>query len=304
MFLKDWLRRKRLDGPRRCRDAADALAGTSASRASDELSGKGLFVVGCARSGTTILAVCLNLAEDVHILFESDVFINHGREGFVEWFNGVHEGYHAVRRKGTCAPSAPPGTPPGGLPFLAWLSKGFRYVGEKVTFGPHGKWQGRHRQELFFEFHMKHFYQSRYILIIRSPTEVAWSMSKMWPDRDVNTFFETWLRTADVLIDVYQTFPHTRVLFFEDFGPEAVDRISRMIDIDVRFREEMLKDDNRRSRLGPYKAVCRKCEDIHRGLKEAFDVESLRYVCNDNPGRFFAGVKAGIAAVLREVVAA
>jgi len=190
----------------------------------ERLNEKGLFIVGSARSGTTILCRCLNVSKDIYLLEEANLFLTHDRDDFVEYFNAQHIAYENYRTKGTFIPPIPT-SGKSGFAFLAQMSRRYRYVGEKVAFGV----SDQPLQELFFMFQAKYFYYSTYFLTIRHPVEVAWSMSKMFPEFSKEQVFMSWLKTLKIIIDIYETFPKAYVLFFEDLNANTVSVIGEML---------------------------------------------------------------------------
>ncbi|MHC4179760.1 MAG: hypothetical protein ACYSWU_19805, partial [Planctomycetota bacterium] len=130
----------------------------------DELEGlskSGVFIVGNARSGTTILFKCINLAKDVYLLGEGNLYANHGNPEFRSSYNETHEHLRNPRAKGFFLPE-PPVSLQGGMAYMAWLARHYRYVGDKLAFGVGCTRDGVPHQDAFFEFQTRYFFLAKY----------------------------------------------------------------------------------------------------------------------------------------------
>jgi hypothetical protein len=97
------------------------------------LNEQGLFIVGCARSGTTILCDCLNLSPDVFVLNEAHFFFNSVFGDFSSYFNRQRALESRYRAKGTYLPP-PLKKERGGLAALARLGREYP-IGRNSRFG-------------------------------------------------------------------------------------------------------------------------------------------------------------------------
>src|SRR5204862_6445007 len=70
-------------------------------RSSDLLEKQGLFVVGHARSGTSILMQALNTSPDIFLLGEANLYVEGLRIGFPRWFNDMHRQFGNTLGKGS-----------------------------------------------------------------------------------------------------------------------------------------------------------------------------------------------------------
>ena len=260
-----------------------------------------LFVVGCARSGTTALTRALNRSPELLLLEEPNLFANYGVRDFTTFFNEMHRSWGTARMKGTYVP--PPLEPEiGPLPLLARLAREYRYVGGKVAFGPVDN--GYNWPEAFFTYHAKHFFFARRLMIMRRPAESIWSMHKMFSDRRLPVLFETWLRSAAVCIECYRVFPEVKWLFFEDLCAEAVEKFAATIPLEIEVPPSMLDRSYHGSDVGagelpdpltPYAEWCAACGDIYRELRDNFCRDTLRYCGSRSEWDFFDGLQKRIA---------
>jgi hypothetical protein len=265
----------------------DRLADLAALEA---LARRALFVVGNARSGTSIFCRCLNYAREIHLLEESNLHVNNARPDFHAWFNRMHREFGRFPSKGTYVPS-PPVALEGGLPYLRWLSRHHKYVGEKVAFVPIGTCGGRPVQDVFFEFHSQFFYQAKHFLIIRTPTECMWSMQKLFPQANLGMVVESWLRSLAVCVDVYATFPHCWMVFFDRLSRETIARISHILQVEIPVPARALTESRQSSRLArgeipeslnPFADTIAACSEVYQELEGLFSAETLRYQLDED----------------------
>ena len=57
----------------------------------NDLEDRSIFIVGCARSGTTILWKALNCSDDIFLLSETNPYRNGWKANFVDTYNYKHE---------------------------------------------------------------------------------------------------------------------------------------------------------------------------------------------------------------------
>jgi hypothetical protein len=247
------------------------------------LESQGLFILGCARSGTTILARSLNRSPDVLLLEEPNFFLLEQVTEFVSFFNRLHASLGNRCMKGTYLP--PPRSCDGGpIASLLRLAGDYRYVGEKVAVGPHdypANWSRR-----FLDFHGKYFLRAKYLHIVRTPAESIWSMHKMFPERPISRLFETWLRTIALSLDAYHVFPNSKVLFFEDVDQSLIERLGKWLGLPVpslpgtfgrKYIYSALSPGEVPEPLLPFADRCRECTAIYRELRVSFSRDEFVY---------------------------
>ena len=280
----------------------------------ETLSRQGLFIVGNARSGTSILCDCFNFSEDIFLLGEANFHLNYKIDNFVDYFNSQHAGWGNSKGKGTfIPPSIFPET--GCFSFLLRMAKNYRYVGEKIAFGPHGQphgeeYDGLSFQEAFLNFHAKYFYHSTYFLILREPVEVLWSMQKMFPDRKIEELFSCWLKTVKVQIDVFQSFPRTYMILFEGLNSALFEQVNSILDVNIQIPSNLLKDEFKHSLLSgdgeipdplaKSKKLCARCHEIYSNIKEALCGETRPYNVGLHNASF--GFSSGIHQQIDEII--
>ncbi|MCX7353068.1 MAG: sulfotransferase, partial [Proteobacteria bacterium] len=138
------------------------------------LTNRGLFVVGHARSGTTILLDALNSSRDVYCLGEANLHKTVEKTDFCNWFNAMHRSFNNPLMKSSYLPDF---SDQSGWGVLKKMSESYKFVGEKVAF---------RQEELgydyvsFFNFSAKYFQSSNYICVIRHPRSVSASNIEMF----------------------------------------------------------------------------------------------------------------------------
>ena len=271
---------------------------------------KGLFVIGSARSGTTILANCLNLCRQVYLLEEPFLFLDCDQPNFPARFNARHRNYGNTFAKGAFVPSAAPGDEDSAFALLRRLARDRQFVGEKVAIGPRpttlpDDWPSR-----LLDFYSRYFFTSSYVLTVRRPAEAAWSMRKMFPQVEAPSLLECWLQSLDVVIDVYLAFERTYISFFDRFSADTVATLAASLDlaytlppgtVDRSYVASALEPRAIPDFLSPHASVSRRCDDLYHRLRDGFSTETMRYHGAMNCDRFFREVKHTIADLLEQL---
>ncbi|HVX12978.1 MAG TPA: sulfotransferase [Pirellulales bacterium] len=270
-------------------DAATGL-GAESLRALEE---QGLFILGAARSGTTILTRSLNRAPEILVLEEPESFLCQGIGDFSTYFNNKHTAMRNRCMKGTYL--APPHSPDSGpLATFSRLGRDYRYVGEKSAIGPHDYPVAWQRQ--YLDFHARYFFRSHYIYIMRTPVESIWSMHKMFPERPMPMLFEAWLRTLALSLDAYHVFPNSRAVFFDNLGSSTIERLGTWLEMSIpflpgtfgqRYVQSAVSADQIPEALRPYAKLCQECTDLYRDLRDCFSRDELVYCGSATEWQYF-----------------
>lgn len=265
---------------------------------------QGLFILGSARSGTSVLAKCLNRSSEVFVLEEPDFFLHEHVQDFAAFFNAKHAAMGNTPYKGTYV-SPPVVAEKGPLGLMQRLCRQYRYAGEKVAIGPHEyppKWK-----QLYVDYHAKYFLRSTHFLTVRTPNETLWSMHKLFPASPIPRLIEAWLESLSVVIDTYRVCPHSYFSFFEDFGGSALLRMSQLLDVEIDVPESMLGGNHVSSRLkrgelppalAPYEGLCRECADVYEEVRENTCRQNWTYCGSAPDWHFFAKLQHRIQALV------
>lgn len=274
-----------------------------------QLEKQGLFIFGSARSGTTILTKCFNRAAEIYLLEEPNCFLHQQVQNYAAFFNTLHPAMGNCRYKGTyVAPAVFPEE--GAVGLFHRLSQHYRYIGEKVAIGPHDyptDWQ-----QMYLDYHAKYFLRSRHFLTIRSPNESLWSMHKLFPSSPIPRLIDAWLQSLSLAIDVYRVCPNSYLLFFNDFGPDMLDRLSELLEVKIPVPATMLGGNYIRSRLkegelaaplAPYVDLCYECTDLFEALRANVCPQSFAFNGAANEWEFFDGLQRRIRKLVKLVKA-
>jgi hypothetical protein len=222
-----------------------------------------LFVVGNARSGTTIVENCLNESPQILLMGEANFWLHLERPDFVEHYNQMHAEFRNPRSKDSWIPPAPEGDSSGPAT-LGRMAQFYAWVGDKVAFGPHGLINGSTYQELFFDYQARYFYDSTYVLLIRKPSEVVYSSKKMFSDGDTEEMIRSWIDTLLLQIDIHCCFPSSHWLFFEDLSVARIQQLATQLNAVLSLPESAIRVDAMQSRLPG--------DEIHSALAEFSEI--------------------------------
>lgn len=202
----------------------------------DSLSDRGLFIVGHARSGTSVLLDALNSSKDVYCLGEANIHMSIEREGknFCSWYNEMHR---RVLKQPVLSRSLylPEFNDKSGWQVLKILSKSYQYIGEKVAFRQE---EMGYDYESFFSFSAKYFQNSVFICVIRNPEAVTISNVKMFMSGEVHedTIKQVAISQMQIyylILSIYLTFSKVFVLSHEDITQDTFDYLGKSIGIDL-----------------------------------------------------------------------
>jgi len=259
----------------------------------DSLYEKLVFIVGNARSGTTIVANILNLSEKIYLMEEANLFIHLTRPAFPHWFNAMHHDLGHPPRKGRYVPPFQ-GDDQTGLVTLRRLARDYDFVGDKVAFVPGGTFDGRSQQRYFFEEHAKFFGGCRYILTMRNPHESLLSMHRMFPATTLSGLLRCWLESLRYGCICFTSFKRCRMIFSESVGPDAFSAIGEFMGLELSVPKEFFSERSRqtsaaaafdfgREHNAEIGTVLGGCDVIYRDLRNMFSPETLRYRAPEQP---------------------
>lgn len=152
--------------------------------------GNRLFVLGHARSGTTILGRLFNSADDVLLLGEAHLFESHWNRQFVTNFNAHHQRTKKVKSKGIRLPSQYVGMLPEEI--LQKLSQHYQWVGEKIAIGPMaglGSRAASHALDYYQAYHL----DAHYVLSFRAPVPSLHSLQRLFPRLALAYLLQGWM---------------------------------------------------------------------------------------------------------------
>ncbi len=206
-----------------------------------------LFIVGFARSNTTITLEMLNCADNALLLGEAGFFLqNHGPR-FSDWYNDQHKRFLNQITKSSYAPDFIPNGPHEWWQWLDHASKFYDCIGEKIALSHY------HLEESppdnFRAFHEARFLSSRYIFMLRNPVDALLSSAKLMgisTDGDMTVLCIAWLDYLQLWSDSIRVFPRTITLVVERFSEETVSDLEAFTGLDLGDARLLISPANRR----------------------------------------------------------
>ena len=194
----------------------------------------GLFILGSARSGTTVLQNALNHSPDIFLLGEPDLHRDGGEPGFAARYNDQHRKWANQETKSSFL--CPVLDTDGAWPMhLTWLTKRYRWVGSKIVVNAN---RDPEELERLFTFQARYFYDARYIFTFRDPVSAIGSTRGLQllsggPVEDVRSVMVAYASVVALYIRMLRNFPHVRAIFHEDVGPKTFVSIERWLGVSL-----------------------------------------------------------------------
>lgn len=199
-------------------------------RIRDELSHNGLFVVGHARTGTSILQTALNTSSDIFMLGEANLHQNHHRSGFARWYRAMHTSFDNPPSKCTSCPD-PDGPEGDAWDVLMTLRRQYRLVGDKMAFRPRRLGYDFHAG---FRFLQDYFAGAHIIGTLRNPRDVLGSNALMFQPDDLDEYVVSYLECLALQIDLVCSFDYATILVHESINPDTFIDLGHWLGCDLR----------------------------------------------------------------------
>jgi len=238
------------------------------------LSASGVFVVGHARTGTTVMTRALNTSPDIFVLEEANLHYSSDQDEFADWFNAMHCSFSNPPAKGCrIAPHAG-----NGFEVLVQLSRDYRFVGDKMAFRDESL---GYSFDQSYAFQAKWFLKSAYICTLRDPIQTLASNLEMFEDASLAIYVRSYIRALIHLMDTYATFDRCLIADLGRLTPTSFRLIGQMIgaDLDEAFDEYDPTSIEQRADLfqdDVEDAAVRLAVDAYRRLVELVDPETMR----------------------------
>lgn len=211
---------------------SDALQPEPPSTLPAGIATQGLFIIGAARTGTTILQNALNDSTDIFLLGEPALHRDPGSADFATRYNAKHRAWNNQETKSSYCPRLFEADACWQA-YLARLAELYRYVGSKIVITP-----GRAGEEAerVLAFQSRYFYQSHYVFTFRNPLDVLMSTRGLaeynggWVAGYTDVmkgFFEV----VALFIRSLRNLPHVHVVFHEAVDAEVFGRLEQALGI-------------------------------------------------------------------------
>lgn len=175
------------------------------------LAHKAAFVVGFARSNTTIVVRIINTAPCALLLGEANLWVPRQIPRFRDWYNLMH----SVANKAQISKSsyAPDFLPDRDHSYAEWLraaAEHYDVVGEKVALAAqHFSLMSPDRLREYYE---AHFFEAKYVFLFRDPVQTLLSTMRLLNDQSPETLRRemiAWLTYVQFWADFIRIFPKT-----------------------------------------------------------------------------------------------
>jgi len=187
---------------------------------------QGLFIIGAARSGTTILQNALNDSPDIFLFGEANFHTDPGTPDFAARYNAMHRSWRNQETKSSFCPPVLPQDSYWHAYFLR-LARDHQLVGSKTVINPvrPDGWLDR-----LFAFHCEHFYTSRYIFTFREPVATLLSTRDLQVLLSGHTeglpnIMRNYVDTVLLFVRMLRTLPNVRAVCHEDMDRATFDRL-------------------------------------------------------------------------------
>jgi hypothetical protein len=217
---------RQLDEIRLTEAARDAARSNEEIATCKALADKCVFVVGFARSNTTITLEILNCAANALILGEAEFFLGDRADRFSDWYNEQHRDFQNQITKSTHAPDFLPDTPHSWWQWLDSAAGLYDRVGEKVALSDYQLSQAP--PDTFRAFYEARFLNSCFIFMLRNPIDVLLSSAKLMSivdDAGMARLCAAWLDFIELWADFIRVFPRTATIVCERFGESTIDQL-------------------------------------------------------------------------------
>jgi len=248
----------------------------------DRLDRFGVFCIGSARSGTTILTLCLNQSPRIHVVSECNSYRHRPGNDFRRFYNQRMAETGNPKLKGTWLPDLDV-RPSEPRRYFGALSRSFEFVGEKLCFGPEPGLKDCIGRAL--DWQSRYYLNSHYFCTIRKPHACVWSMAKMFPQEALRHICRTWLLTAGLILDVYRNFPNAYVILNENFSVDTIARIGQVLGVPFDLPSDLIADKHVHTKLegdalppllAGIEPELSELNGVYQDLRACFDPETLR----------------------------
>jgi hypothetical protein len=210
------------------------------------LAPKTVFVMGFARSSTTITLQILNSAHNAQLLGEANFFMPNPASRFRDWYNDQHISFGNQITKSSFAADFLPDVPHR---WYEWLNRAASYydvVGEKIAFSAyHFSLVQPSDVRSFYE---ARFFDARYIFLIRNPIDTLLSAARLFgitDDSEMRKHCLAWLAYVQLWADWIRVFPRNMTVVADEFDEAAVDRLALFTGLDLKGAKSLIEPEKK-----------------------------------------------------------
>jgi len=195
---------------------------------------QGLFVIGAARSGTTVFQNALNSSREIFLLGEPALQQDPGTPDFAARYNAMHKSWGNQENKSSFCPPlfAQDAT---WHDYLAQLATLYRYVGSKIVVNPEHAAQ---TCQSLFDFHCRYFYRSHYVFTFRNPIDVLMStrgLAELLGSKaeSYDVVLKSFLHVIALYIRFLRNLPSVTAVFHEDIDESTFQQTGQWLGVSL-----------------------------------------------------------------------
>jgi hypothetical protein len=202
--------------------------------AADQPDRQGLFVIGAARSGTTVLQNALNDSPHIFLLGEPAFHDAPGSAEFAARYNAMHRAWGHQENKSSFCPPLLAGDG-NWRDYLERLARLYRYVGSKIVINPAGATETCRR---VFDFHCRYFYRSHYVFAFRNPVDVLVStrgLAELHGDQPAShaSLLRSFLAVMALYLRMLRNLPSVTAIFHESVDEPTFAMLGQRLGVDL-----------------------------------------------------------------------
>jgi hypothetical protein len=207
--------------------------------AARHLESKCLFIVGHARSGTSILLEALNDSPEVFLLGEANLHQHGLMPHFAEWYNLMHiQMGNPPAKYSYCPLLESPAA--NGVECMEALALRYAFVGEKIAFRDVAL---GYNPEAFFEFQARYFLNANYVCVLRDPLSVLQSSAEMFGAGQLDLYARSYLKNLLLIANLYRVFPKVNVLVHERISADTFRALGERLGLDLSGSSAYYRED-------------------------------------------------------------
>lgn len=211
------------------------------------LASRCVFVLGFARSSTTVMVDMLNTAGNALILGEANLYQAVDAPRWRDFYNAKHKELGNQATKSTYAPDFIPESDHTWWQWLEAASSRYDVLGDKMAFTSYHLTQ--FGPDAFLRFFEARFFDSKFVLLIRNPIDCILSTAKLIKlndDASIRREIDAWLCYIQLWAHVLRNFPHTLTVFAEDLSAQSMDDLASFTGLDLAGAHALLDDEGKR----------------------------------------------------------
>jgi hypothetical protein len=244
-----------------------------------------VFIVGAARSGSTVLQNVLNDSSDIFLFGEANFHAEANTPDFAARYNAMHRSWGNQQTKSSYCPPVLAGDGSWN-DYLCQLTTQFRLVGAKTVITSAGT---EAAAENWFAFHCRHFFKSHYIFTFRDPLATLLSTQELQRFTSGQTEPPAWvMRNYLAVMLLYlrclRLLPNVQAICHEDMDRAGFDRLEGWLGVQlpqahsyydsnrVRSYSDSALDATSRLKLAPIRSLY---ASLRQGVQNGFALSQL-----------------------------